>query len=74
MMFPVSLQETLMTAGRRLNLPETINEHDFALLAKREKHARTRIRLLGLVILQPFFRHSEHRFFNTWLASSPRAT
>jgi transposase len=37
-----------MTAGRRLKLPKTINDHDFSLLAKREKHARTRIRLLGL--------------------------
>jgi transposase len=37
-----------MTAGRRLNLPKTMSEHDFASLAKKEKHARTRIRLLGL--------------------------
>ncbi|MGK5593726.1 MAG: helix-turn-helix domain-containing protein [Parachlamydiaceae bacterium] len=37
-----------MTAGRRLNLPKTIHDYDFALLAKKEKHARTRIRLLGL--------------------------
>ncbi len=37
-----------MTAGRRLNLPKTMYDHDFALLAKKEKHARTRIRLLGL--------------------------
>lgn len=37
-----------MTAGRRLNLPKAIHEYDFASLAKKEKHARTRIRLLGL--------------------------
>jgi transposase len=37
-----------MTAGRKLILPKTMYEHDFALLAKKEKHARTRIRLLGL--------------------------
>lgn len=37
-----------MTAGRRLKLPQAIKDYDFALLAKRESHARTRIRLLGL--------------------------
>jgi transposase len=37
-----------MTAGRKLILPKTIYEHNFYLLAKKEKHARTRIRLLGL--------------------------
>jgi transposase len=37
-----------MPAGRPLKLPKTIQEHDFVLLAKKEKHARTRIRLLGL--------------------------
>jgi transposase len=37
-----------MPAGRSLKLPKTIQEYDFSLLAKREKHARTRIRLLGL--------------------------
>jgi len=33
-----------MPAGRLLKLPKTIQEHDFSLLAKKEKHARTRIR------------------------------
>lgn len=37
-----------MPAGRPLNLPKTIHEHDFFSLSKKEKHARTRIRLLGL--------------------------
>lgn len=37
-----------MTAGRKLILPKTVDEHDFTLLAKKEKNARTRIRLLGL--------------------------
>lgn len=37
-----------MPAGRPLKLPKTIQEYDFSLLAKKEKHARTRIRLLGL--------------------------
>lgn len=37
-----------MPAGRPLHLPKTIQEHDFSILARKEKHARTRIRLLGL--------------------------
>ena len=37
-----------MPAGRPLKLPKAIQEYDFSLLAKKEKHARTRIRLLGL--------------------------
>lgn len=37
-----------MTAERKLILRKTIDEHDFTLLAKKEKNARTRIRLLGL--------------------------
>jgi hypothetical protein len=31
-----------------IKLHKTIQEYDFSLLAKKEKHARTRIRLLGL--------------------------
>lgn len=41
-----------MPAGRPLILPENIYNHDFALLAKTEKEARVRIRLLGLHNLQ----------------------
>lgn len=41
-----------MPAGRPLILPKTINDYDFACLAKTEKHSRTRIRLLGLHNLQ----------------------
>lgn len=41
-----------MPAGRPLLLPETIHNHNFALLAKTESHARVRIRLLGLHNLQ----------------------
>lgn len=41
-----------MPAGRPLKLPETIYDHDFALLAKTENHARTRLRLLGIHNLQ----------------------
>jgi len=37
-----------MPAGRHLKLPNTIHKYDFSLLAKKEKHARTRIRFLGL--------------------------
>jgi transposase len=41
-----------MPAGRPLLLPQTIHNHDFALLAKTENHSRTRVRLLGLHNLQ----------------------
>lgn len=37
-----------MPAGRLLCLPKVIYKYDFSFLAKKEKHARTRIRLLGL--------------------------
>ena len=37
-----------MTAGRPLQIPKSIEEYDFGALAKREKEARTRIRLLAL--------------------------
>jgi transposase len=41
-----------MPAGRPLKLPEAIHKYDFSSLAKKESHARTRIRLLGLELLK----------------------
>lgn len=41
-----------MPRGRPLALPNTINDYDFAALAKIEKHPRVRIRLLSLHNLQ----------------------
>ena len=38
--------------GRKAIVPLTIYNHDFADLAKREPHARTRVRLLGLSLVQ----------------------
>lgn len=41
-----------MSAGRPLKLPSNFKEYDFAQLARREKHARARIRYIGLDNLQ----------------------
>ena len=38
--------------GQKAKLPEELFEHDFSKLSKREPHARTRQRLLGLAHLQ----------------------
>lgn len=38
--------------GRKIKLPDTIYEHDFGALAKREPNARVRLRLIGLAHLQ----------------------
>jgi transposase len=38
--------------GRKAVLPPTIFDHDFAALAKKESHARTRIRFIGLSHVQ----------------------
>lgn len=41
-----------MTAGRPLTLPSLIKEYDFEKLAKQERHARTRIRLIAFAHLK----------------------
>ena len=38
--------------GRKAKLPQAIFEYDFTLLAKREPHARTRLRFLAFAHLQ----------------------
>lgn len=38
--------------GRPKQLPKTLQDHDFQLLAKKEQHARTRLRLLGMAHLK----------------------
>jgi transposase len=45
-MFSQKKEETVK--GRKAKLPEALFEHDFKILAKKEPHARTRIRLLIL--------------------------
>ena len=41
-----------MKRGRPLTLPSDFQEYDFSQLAKKEQHARTRIRYIGLANLQ----------------------
>ena len=38
--------------GRPKQLPKTLQDHDFQLLAKKEQHVRTRFRLLGMAHLK----------------------
>mgnify|MGYP000090020742 CR=1 FL=1 len=44
--------EGVMIDGKKAELPNTINEYDFGALAKQERNARARLRLIGLAHLK----------------------
>jgi len=51
--------EGIEMQGRRLSLGKKIKDYDFISLSKKERHARTKIRLIGLAHLQEGKRFSE---------------